>query len=199
MINIVKLFFILLATILHYSCREENAVEKVYFQTGELKEEIENIDNTCSRIKTFDKKGNIKSVGKVCNGKKEGFWTEFYSNGKIKWKGEYKNNIRTYNNIVTNELDCEIKFENKQDSLIANKSYSLNVTIDLIHPNDVLIGTSNAISNVKKDSKNETQNFIITPNGNGDIILYTFAVLNGERVLVCKDIIPVKPVNDTGT
>lgn len=93
-------------------------IDSIYYSNGKL-----------YNGKVFAKhdNGNIGMIGEVTNGKKEGTWTFWYSNGKKKRETTYINNKKegiTYYWYINGQMAKEIMYRN--DSNIDQKLWDEN-------------------------------------------------------------------------
>ena len=98
--------------------QEEYYKEHIFNQNGVYKKKFsEEIVN--GNIYDLNEDMDIKiPQGKIINGLKEGFWTDWYLNGSIKSKVKWKNGQISdigYNYRWDGTLECEIKYVNESD------------------------------------------------------------------------------------
>jgi len=67
--------------------------EKYYYETGELKKEIEYENGEMSLYTTFHINGQLECLSNFLNGKKEGTTEIYHSNGQLESNIQYHNDI----------------------------------------------------------------------------------------------------------
>lgn len=164
---ISKYLFALISTLIFLSCK--NNLGKTYYDTGELKEEIREIDGKCVEIKTFTRFGKLLSTGRLCDSLREGRWEEYYSDGVIKWRGEYHLGKRQYNDTIVGRSDCNLSIKENPEYLKVGKKYHLRPGISNIHPNDLAVMINNG--KIRPFSDTNEYDFEMTPERQGSLKL----------------------------
>lgn len=178
---------ILLILIL-FGCNTKS--KKTYYDSGELKEEIEILDGNCFIIKTFSITGKLLSNGKLCDNLKEGIWEEYYSDGMVKWKGLYNSGKRQHLDTIPEEPHCKLTIKENPEYLKVGTTYHLRANVANIHPDDLVIMVDNGIIKPMKD-KGE-YDFEMMPEKQGNLKLQVLVSTTEGVITLCEVLFEVR-------
>jgi hypothetical protein len=158
-----------------------NTVNKQYFSTGELKEEMSYLVDNCWMVNTYYKNGNKRSSGKVCDDLKDGYWQEWYADGAIKWKGIYVKGNRSYASVDVTKGNCSLN--TFREKLQKDNGYPIRISADKIHPEDLIVASNNG--SIKLCDDVDKCDFIIRPERIGDLKLYVYIQGATQKEILC--------------
>lgn len=134
-----------------------------YYSTGEVKSKIISVTDSTSYFTEFYRNGNISKEGVLFNDSLyDGEWTEYYSDGTIKWIGEYNKGRR----VIGSELDL-ISWKDNDLELhtdLEHSKYNLNDTcyfriiINDVHPDYYEICIANKMNKPNIELVNKLTN-----------------------------------------
>jgi len=165
-------------------------IQKQYYETGELKEEIKKLYNDSLYTILYSKTGKILEKGKIYNKLKEGYWQEFYTDGVIKWEGKYKKGKREYNTLNLNDADCELIIKGNPSFLKVGQTYPLRIKVNGMHPEDIMLGSNNGIMKIYSDKYE--YDYTMTPSKVDSLNLKIFIATPGEMTTLCNIIFIVE-------
>jgi hypothetical protein len=178
-------------SVLFVSCKD-NTIIKTYYDTGELRfiDSLMSEKDSISYIWEFYKDGVIKAEGKVNkNAHREGFWKEYYSDGALKWQGEFINGDIVIANDTLTDLrlqfvqrepiyltiyDVENEIEkSEKEKLTINKKYKLRAYVEGVNSPMIIVtdGDFNKLSVNEEDPEKYPYYFIPQKNGKFQILL----------------------------
>jgi antitoxin component YwqK of YwqJK toxin-antitoxin module len=86
-----------LVTIIFLSCNKPKEVVLSRFANGNVREQFvfdnSSTKDTTGLFKSFFIDGKLEVVGRLKNGKRDGDWTQYNSEGNIIWKGTFNNEV----------------------------------------------------------------------------------------------------------
>lgn len=141
---------------------------------GKLVDKFIVMHDSANRIKylSYHSNGALKEEGYLHYGVRTGIWKQYYSDGIIRWLGEYRNGKREGSSIDTSEVDrIKILFK----GFTKDNKYAFRfVSIDSISPDDLMYGTNNA--EITKIKNFDSCDFLMKPLNNDTIHLQIYAV-----------------------
>jgi len=144
----VKIAGVIVICFFAFACKEK--VTKFYYNTGELYMERFDVgkDSAYYYDKSYYRNGQLKDKGYTLkDNKPQGHWMSFYSDGYLKWEGDFSNGYRVYKNIDYTKLPVTVS--SKDDSCITiNKPFEFRIYIEGIHPEDYIV-TKDILGEVK--------------------------------------------------
>ncbi len=121
----------------------------------------------------------LKEKGIIEDSLRKGLWKEWYSDGRLKWKGYFdENNIRQIN---ISQQTPDIIFDNGKTDLEVGKEYLVRVFVEGLHPEDMVITTKDKAS-MFFDKENDYFKFKFRKNGT--IVLKVYAAIPSEEYFV---------------
>ncbi len=172
----------ILISLISASCQNEINNEK--YKPVFTNEKIINlsINKNKQLITTYYNNGQLASIGCYLDGKKSGYWKEWYSDGAYKWEGKYLSNNRHYETIdLTSGGSYYIK--DNPDKLKTNTPYEIKFYIPGIHPDDLTVASNNG-SIAYLENRNQ-YDFKIIPERSGELKFYIYVRnSNGELDLI---------------
>ena len=124
-------------------------------------------ESDCEETKTRHKNGTISSAGKTCSGQKQGVWEEWYSDGTLRWSGQYKNDtLQMHTPMDTSAL--QVSFLGN-DSLQIGKQAPIRVRVGDIHPSKLVLMMTKGT--IKKSEERDMYDYVIHPEQPGKLKL----------------------------
>jgi hypothetical protein len=183
--------FVLLLTIIFLSflsCKKDT-VKKYFYNTGELWIEETLIDQKHEIYfdKIYNKKGFLEGKGNSDkNGLYQGIWKFYYSDGKLRWRGKYKDSNRDMPDSIWKNISNRsfIDIEGHPRILKVGQKYKVRTYIEGIDT-DTYIVTYNNYKRLEKNKEDpERFPYCITPNKAGIIdILYLYPNSDGDIIV----------------
>lgn len=170
------LLIALSVVVIFFSCTDNT--KKYYDKFGNLLtiEKLINKHDSIFFTKVFNKKGYVEKEGytdKFHN--PYGIWEEHFSDGKLKWKGEIKNNKKYIpDSILFNafyqpfgiEIDCKEKYLQK------GRDYKVRTYVEGI-PDDAYLVTDSLLNPLSRNLIDpERYPFIFNPKKKGEFFIY---------------------------
>ncbi|TAJ04376.1 hypothetical protein DMA11_23915 [Marinilabiliaceae bacterium JC017] len=167
-IKIINSFTLILICLIIFACSHKKKTE--------YQDDQSNLIQDSTFVCYFDS-GAIKEKGILKDSSKIGLWKEWYSDGKLKWKGYFdENNNREIN--ISQQIP-DIVFNNTE--LEVGKEYLARIFVDGLHPKDMIITTKD---NVSMFYNKENDYFKFKFRKNGTVILKVYAVIPSEEYYV---------------
>jgi hypothetical protein len=168
-----------------YSC-QKNDVKKSYYDSGELwvEEKVVDKEKGIFYSKIYNKKGYLESEGySNKDGVGDRYWKEYYSDGRLRWRGNVKDGNKdipdsVWQNLVGQHAGIEI--EGHPKVLKVGQKYKLRSYVEGVDTDTYVVAYSNyeKIEYNKEDP--EKYPFYIIPKKTGNMdILYLFPDDNG--------------------
>lgn len=177
----VNIYYFVMLTFFVISCGLKT--EKFFFNSGEIKEERvykKRNDTSSYAVINYYLNGQTKAKGNIIEGKKNGIWEEYYSDGSVKWVGEYRYGTRIIKLVSSKPI---IVFEDFK--LVKDKKTYLRIYLNGVHPEDMAIASNNGI--IQVSDKKDMYDYMATPNKVGIIKFYIYQRKEGEIVTVGED------------
>ena len=163
-----------------YSC-QQNDTKKYYYKSGELwvEEKLVNKEKGIYYNKIYSKKGYLESEGYANNDAvPNGYRKEYYSDGRLRWRGNFKNGDKdipdsVWKNLIGQRAGLEI--EGHPKILKVGQRYKLRSYVEGVDTDTYVVAYSNyeKIGYNKEDP--ERYPFYIIPKKAGNMdILYLF-------------------------
>lgn len=110
-----------------------------YYSTGEVKSTIINMTDSTSHFTGFYRNGNISKEGILFNDSLyDGKWIEYYSDGTIKWIGEYNKGRRVIGSkldfVSWKDYNLELHTHLELSKYNVNDTCYFRVIINDVHP-----------------------------------------------------------------
>lgn len=161
----------------------------IKYENGELAERfiVSNDINHNVKYISYHKNGNIREEGYIHSGERIGFWKQYYSDGIIRWQGEYGNGIRVRPSFDSSVIDrTKIVFK----GITKDHYYAFRfVLTDSIPPDEVAYACKNVEITKIKDF--DSCDFLIKPLNNDTIYIHILAASkNGIYKIFYKKIDP---------
>ena len=137
----------------------KNKVERWYYDSGKLYAEREIFNKHKSYGKSYYENGFLKDEGFLKDDSiPNGFWKEYYSDGTLKWRGEYNDGHMVFWKDERPDYDTvykRIDLRGNPEKLIVGEKYELRTYVEGIHPDfyQVAVGSSNC--KIDQNIKNE--------------------------------------------
>jgi hypothetical protein len=172
-----------------YSCQKDD-VKKYYYDSGELlsEEKLVNKDKGIYYNKVYSKKGYLESEGYINkDGIGDGYRKEYYSDGKLRWRGFYEKGYKSmpvsvWKNLVKQRSDIEIDGHPKV--LKVGKKYKLRTYVEGVDTGSYRVTYSNYERIEKNIEDPEKYPFYIIPKKAGNMnILYLFPNTDGYIIV----------------
>jgi len=186
--KVFKVFIIVVVIFLFCYCNKGNPVKKYYYDTGELKAEVQliKIDANGDSIffnKDYNKQGYVVAEGHDKEGVCFGFWKFYYSDGKLEWRGEMKNGHRYIpDSILFNNYKqpTDIEIEGHPKTLEVGQEYKLRTYVEGLPLDAYIVTNSNFDELERNDIDPEKYPLKFTPKRAGKLnILIVFPDSNG--------------------
>jgi hypothetical protein len=161
-----KYVIIILITLL-ISCHSKT--HKHYYKTGELWYETQDINKELYYIKAYYQNGNVKEEGANGVGNHpQGHWKEYYSDGVLKWEGDYDQGQR----IISKDgkwpdftkIPSQISIEGSPEILKLGQSYKVRILMPQVHSSLYVVVDENKHKIPENKEDPEKYPYIITPN-----------------------------------
>jgi len=168
-----------------YSC-QRNDVKKYYYNTGELwiVEKVVDKEKGIYYSQIYNKKGNLESEGySNKDGLWDGDWKEYFSDGKLRWRGRVDNGHKIIEDSVWNNLEAQraiLEIDGHPKVLKIGQKYKIRTYVEGVDTDAYIVTYSNykEIEYNKEDP--ERYPFYIIPKKVGNMdILYLFEDSNG--------------------
>lgn len=170
----VKNLLIILLIILN-SCGEKT--KKVYYDNGELfyeKHSLPDNNDSIFYTKEYYRNGNLKQEGLLRDDSiMEGHWKLYFSDGVLRWEGEYRNSKIIHEKYSKNwkwvNMDQYFKgteIEGNPKRLIVGKTYNFRIDMPTVHPKLYIVVDVN-FRNIKKTENYEMFPYSFTPTKSG--------------------------------
>jgi len=150
---------------------------KDYYESGGLRNERyydDRNDTTEYLMISYYKNGQVKSKGKIIDGKKSGLWQEWYSDGILRWEGKYVDGMPKIP-----QLPAEASIQLKDSIVKVGVRNSLKVSVQGLHPSEIMICCTNAVIT---GNKNQDFDYDITPEKPGLIKISYGLYLPGDTI-----------------
>lgn len=174
-----------------YSCSGNSG--EISFNS--VKDRATAINDSCSEVTRYYRNGIVRSQGYICNGERNGSWKEFYSDGSLKWEGNYKMGYRELVDVDSVIAFCEFEFDDTIGFSVG-KPRQCRIRVTPFNPKDLIIyinqgSFDSAITSGRYD-------FTVTPSELEDLCI---EVLYAHRpnYTFCKQCYPVNPAAFTRT
>jgi hypothetical protein len=96
-------------------------------------------DSAYYLYRNYYKSGQLKSEGNTLkSGALQGIWKYFYSDGQLKWKGQYKIGNRVYDELNYDTLDAKLTPLGEKE-VIPNEPFKFRIYVDKVHPYDYIV------------------------------------------------------------
>lgn len=177
-VDIENKYWLIALGIIFFFCSCTNNTKKYYDQSGRLliTEKLINKHDSVFFTKIFNKKGYIEKEGYTDKFQTpHGIWKEFFSDGKLKWKGEIKNNKKCIpDSILFNafyqpfgiDIDCKAKYLQK------GANYKVRTYVEGI-PDDAYLVTDSLLNPLSRNLIDpERYPFIFSPKKQGEFFIY---------------------------
>lgn len=186
----IKIFnFIVVSFII--SCNEN--LERNYYETGELLSEIKIINDSTKSVKEYYRNGNLHWKSFMINSEPNGYAEEYFEDGVLKWKGNFKDGIVEYkyieDSILYKKNRSFIQTPKLKKIIRVGDTCKFRTYVEGIHPEHYLVD----ITNIAYISKNEDDYYmyphVIIARDTGDLYLYLYfgneegKYVIGERTL----------------
>ncbi len=172
--KIIKAFLIgLLIMVICYSCNN-SYVE--YYDSGQVKQKIEYHEQSNYSITEYYENGNVKTTGRVQDSSKVGVWKEYFSNGDLRWEGDYLNNILD----ELSESDEEIITLYKNPKLlIQSNGYKIRIKIPKEYLEIISVSVDNG-NKVLPSIKQDEYDFLLEALNKGNLTINLYLKFDGE-------------------
>lgn len=174
-------YFTVILLVFFTACNK--SAEKKFYTNGVLYEQREynkKSDSTIYSCVYYYPNGQVRAIGVIKNGSRNGVWEEFYADGSEKWLGEYNNGKRKL--IILSNYP-QVVF--KDSVLRINKINYLKVFLKGVHPDDIIIACDNGI--ITKADRKDLFDYMVTPNRKGAIKFFFFIMQEGKMVKIGVD------------
>lgn len=170
---------LLLLCICILGCKENPKVKNTYYESGELKCMIEYKTTQDLLYSEYYINGNTKEEGIIHNDIKKGKWKEWYSDGKLKWEGYYKDSIRVvnYNKQIPNIIGLPA-------NAYVDSTYLIRANMAGVHPEDIVIASDNGVIKIANDR--DLADFMLTPENKGSLELYLYVFRDNKMCEIGK-------------
>ena len=158
--------------LLLFAC--DNKLQKEYFESGELKCIIEQIDKsgTTYYCKEFFKNGEIKAEGKLDkDGVYFGKWKEYFSDGALKWDGYFSSGqivvSRTGKWPDFTKIEAKLEIRGNPLKLKVGNIYQVRSVVEGIHPSLYYLTDSQYNKLRESDIEPECYPYVYIPKSTG--------------------------------
>lgn len=163
-----------------FSCKH-NEIKKYYYDSGQLWVEEKLVDKKASIYynKIYNKTGYLESEGYTNkNGIPNGFRKEYFSDGRLRWKGYFKNGNKDVPDSVWKNLIHQrayIELEGHPRILKVGQTYKVRTYVEGLDT-DIYVVTYCNYQKIEKNRENpDKYPFCITPKKPGTLdILYLY-------------------------
>ena len=137
-----KFIYLFIYLFIFISCKEK--VVRSFYESGKLRTEtFTPKKGKNSDYKSYFENGKLHMEGSVLeDGSFTGFWTEYYSDGCIKWHGEFKDGFRmTYEEGEIpdyDQLKTSLESQSKKNIQLG-KPFSFRIYIEGVHPDSYMV------------------------------------------------------------
>lgn len=163
----------LLSIVLAFSCSQNDEL-LVKNRNGGIAERYSISNDTNDKIQyiSYHINGNIKEEGYIHSGERVDIWKQYYSDGIIRWQGDYRNGKREKPSIDSSVIDrTKIVFK----GITKDNRYAFRfVLTDSISPDELIYTCSNA--EVTKIKSFDSCDFLIKPLNSDTINLQIHAI-----------------------
>jgi hypothetical protein len=169
-------FYIIMCLLCLAGCQRNQEIE---FKgvAGKLKENLSLNSDTSANVKykSYYQNGSLKEEGFLLNGKRNGIWKQFYSDGTLRWIGRYRKG-----RSVVPELDSTVLDHtsiNKR-GVTPDGYYAFRLKLpDSLSHRDIMYSCTNAT--LRLNTEYDSSDFDIKPKDKSEaIILKIYAVSN---------------------
>jgi len=140
-----KSTLLLLIVLLIFNC-DNTSIRKYYYDTGELSiiDSMVNKQDSVFYTKVYSKLGYLESEGLTKNEKPFGLWTEYFSDGMIKWQGTFKNGLISIPLAIEKQF-ASIEVEGTPKILKVGQEYKLRTYVESVPPSFYAVVDSNFV------------------------------------------------------
>ncbi len=178
-----------------FNCCNDKTTE--YYPNGQIKSETDSISVGQYRVIRYYDNGKKQEEGKYSSNLRDGEWIEWYSNGSIRWQGEYVRGKIQYNDddgLLGTE--CSLEYDRKENYFPKGVPTPIRVKIKGVNPFDIsAITVFNGLG--ERSTNVDLFDYDITPYKEGEITVTLEIRINagkkkGTSKRFCEFTIPVK-------
>lgn len=145
--------------------------------------------DSCQTVERRFNNGSVEARGQLCRGERNGHWEEFYSDGTLKWEGDYKMGYRELPEIDSVQLNCSVTFGDTLGFMV-NRPRQCRIKVSPLNPKDLIIYVNQGSFDTTLAS--DLYDFALLPATSSDLcieVLYRHL----PNYSICKHCYPVKP------
>jgi hypothetical protein len=150
--------------------------KKMYYKTGQLWVE-QTLINKKQKIfysRIYFPNGTLQREGYVFEGgRSEGHWKEYYSDGVLKWEGDYDHGQLVISKDGKwpdfTKMPAQVSIEGSPDILKLGQSYKVRILMPQVHSSLYIVVDENKHKIPENKDDPEKYPYVITPNATGKI------------------------------
>lgn len=168
--SVIFLLFILLIS----SCIDHKEVI-VYYDNGAINTRYEFLDGNEYFVTNYYENGEIRSTGKIVDSTRTGHWLECFSDGVLRWEGEYPCDVK---DLISSNGEKLICLDNNMPQLRVNHSYLLRIKIPEVYFQQSSISVDNG--KVIPNANSHECDFLVHPMEEGRLTIILYIPYDGN-------------------